>query len=132
MNKLQLIPVPSTIKRDTPMFVDWVDEAGNMQGAFRVLPVDVYPPSPCGEALRHIRVMGGFGLRQAATLLGLTALELSGLERGSTTLSSEEWIKVYETIRQAWRHHSERVLVQADAGPNWQADQWYHGPDASK
>lgn len=46
------------------------------------LELPTYPPSPEGEALRDLRVELGLGLREAARVLGLSALELANLERG--------------------------------------------------
>jgi hypothetical protein len=43
-----------------------------------------------GKALRDLRVERGYGLRETAMLLGMTALELSELERGAARFEDHE------------------------------------------
>lgn len=50
----------------------------------------VYPPSPCGERLRRVRVDLGVGLRDAARVLELRADVLSALEVGRATFAKDE------------------------------------------
>ncbi len=103
-------PVPSLGKRETHAFVDWHDKTtGEMRGDFRPVSVDVYPTSPCGEALRHLRVLAGLGLRETAAMLGLSAVDLSALERGSATLTDAEWVDVFQAIRDRARPPKEFV-----------------------
>ncbi len=59
---------------------------------------DEYPASPRGERLRTQRVAAGVGLRDAGRAFNMTPVELSGLERGTYTLTDEQW----ETVL-AWR-----------------------------
>ena len=101
--KLNLIPVTSLGKRETMAFVDGHDKNGEPWGDYRAVKVDEYPPSPCGEALRHIRVMAGFGLGEASRLLEIRPVELSALERGSMMLSPKQWIEVYQLLRDRWK-----------------------------
>jgi hypothetical protein len=82
----------------------------------------VYPPSPCGERLREARTgiprgerleMGKplarlldedrrfIGLGEAARLAGLSAVQLSGLERGALTLAPEEWEELIALLNEA-------------------------------
>lgn len=50
---------------------------------------DVYPDSPGGRALREERKRLGIGLREAARILEIRAVELSNLERGHSTCDFE-------------------------------------------
>jgi hypothetical protein len=52
----------------------------------REIEMDKYPESPTGDLMRDLRVTLGIGLRDAARLLGLQAVELSGLEMGRLEL----------------------------------------------
>lgn len=59
----------------------------------------VYPVSARAGALRVLRRTKGLGLRDAASLLGIRAVELSGLERGRLVPEDEgEWMNMLETI----------------------------------
>lgn len=58
--------------------------------------VDDYPPSPRGRAVRDLRVELGLGLRDTAMALGLTAVQLSDLERGRATT---DWDEVERRVR---------------------------------
>lgn len=52
--------------------------------------VPVYPPSPMGRKLRDLRLALGLNLRAAAARLGISASDLSALERGSATCAWAE------------------------------------------
>jgi hypothetical protein len=54
-------------------------------------PIDLpeYPPSPNGARLRARRVELDLSLREAARVLGFSAVELNGLERGSH--ATDDW-----------------------------------------
>lgn len=57
-----------------------------------------WPHSPLGEQLRGWRRVWGVGLREAAARAGLTAEQLSGLERGRYDLSPEDWKELRRKI----------------------------------
>lgn len=48
-----------------------------------------YPPSPEAAALRQARVDAGISLREMARRLGISAVDLSAVERGSKV--PEDW-----------------------------------------
>lgn len=56
---------------------------GGKDGGFRMLQMPEYPPHPEGEMLRDLRVSFQIGLREAADAMGVSATDLSALERGS-------------------------------------------------
>lgn len=59
----------------------------------------VYPASAHAGALHTLRRVAGLGLRDAASVLGLRAVELSALERGRVTPEDEsEWVRMMETL----------------------------------
>lgn len=58
-------------------------------GGLALLTTDEYPPHPTGQLVRDLRVTLGIALRDASKALGLTAVELSSLERGSAELADE-------------------------------------------
>lgn len=58
--------------------------------------VDAFPPSPRGRALRDLRVELGQGLRETARALGLSAVQLSDLERGRATT---DWDEIERRLR---------------------------------
>lgn len=64
------------------------------------LPVSLptWPHSPHGEELRNLRRACSVGLREAAKRAGLTAEQLSGLERGRYDLSPEDWMGLRRKI----------------------------------
>ena len=77
------------------MNITWVKPIG-MQAA--LLPcgqtggaVPVYPDSPRGAKLRAIRLNARLGLNDAAERLGVTAVELSAVERGAAILDEDDW-----------------------------------------
>lgn len=97
---MKVLPVEPIGTNRSPAFVDWYDEkSGTMKGEFREVDMPAYPLSPCGEAMRHLRVLAGLSLRDAAKMFGISAVDLSSLERGSAKLSDEEWIAAFQMIR---------------------------------
>lgn len=61
-------------------------------GGFRNMVSNVYPESPRGEALRVARLAAGQTLGSAARALGMSPVDLSGLEMGRRTLDDAgEW-----------------------------------------
>lgn len=65
-----------------------------------------YPPSPCGEALFHTRLGFDLGLRAAAEVLGLRAVDLSALEHGRATLSADDWCRAWVALAADWRRRN--------------------------
>jgi len=57
----------------------------------------LYDVSPEAHALSALRKEIGLGLRDAASKLGIRAIELSELERGR--LVPENWSKILETLK---------------------------------
>lgn len=92
--KPTLIPVEPIGRERTRAFV--------CPGGLREVERDVFPPSP-GEALRDTRIAFSLGLRETAKLLELTPVELSHLERGSATMSAEEWLAAWGALAAEWR-----------------------------
>jgi hypothetical protein len=78
MSRFAVEAVASTGKRTGPAFVSRADGSCSYED----LTVPTYPPSPRGELFRAHRVALGVSLRQAADALGLSAVEVSGLEFG--------------------------------------------------
>lgn len=69
-------------------------------------PIDqpVYPPSPEGEKLRKERQRAGLGLGEGARALGLSAMEMSQLERGSRRFElAYDWIRAREVLTREGR-----------------------------
>ena len=58
----------------------------------------VYPESERGERLRRERVAAGLYLGEAARRLGLSASELSGLERGRYDTDEAGWAACFAAI----------------------------------
>jgi len=59
----------------------------------------VYRVSARAGALRTLRQGAGLGLRDAASEMGVSAVELSGLERGRLLPEDEnEWLKMLGTL----------------------------------
>ncbi len=59
---------------------------------FQPLTEPTYPPHPEGEAFRAQRVHYGWSLRRAAEALGLSPLQVSGLEFGRYTfVDPNDW-----------------------------------------
>ena len=68
-------------------------------GHLREVPLPTYPPSPDGKRLREKRIAVGLSLREAAIVLGLSAVDLSMLERGAARLSTaKEWEDVFKRL----------------------------------
>jgi len=65
-------------QRQARGFIDYADG----RGEFGEWTEPVFPPYPEGRSFRNHRVARSISLRQAADLLGLTAVELSAAERG--------------------------------------------------
>ncbi len=63
--------------------------------------IDIFPPSPNGKKLRDLRKELDIGLREAAKALGISATELSSLERGGATCG--EWEELFQVLREV-RH----------------------------
>jgi transcriptional regulator with XRE-family HTH domain len=72
--------------RDGVGFYDGCDAAGNDFGGVAT-DLPCYPVSPAGLVLRELRTATGTNLRDGAVMLGISVVDLSGLERGSRTLS---------------------------------------------
>jgi DNA-binding XRE family transcriptional regulator len=65
-----------------------------------------FPPSPEGDALRELRMRLRVTLREAAQYLGLSAVDVSALERGAATAA---WPEVFQAIADAVRNaHGEK------------------------
>lgn len=52
--------------------------------------MQVYPPSPWGDAIHMARKASGIGLRDAAARVGITAAELSAIEIGCARIVEED------------------------------------------
>jgi len=76
------------VSRDGFGFWDGHDGEGNPTGGVAA-DLPCYAPSPPGLVLRELRCALRLSLGEAARRLGLTVVELSGLERGSHTLSED-------------------------------------------
>lgn len=75
-------------KRTGPAFVSRRDGSCSYED----VTTPVYPESPRGELFRAHRVALGVSLRQAADALGLSAVEVSGLEHGRYVFTDAgEW-----------------------------------------
>ena len=95
-----LIPVPIAPigTRVVRAFVDYETRPGEL----REVATPVYPPCPQGRLLIALRLAYDLGLRQAATVLGLSPSDLSALEHGRATLvSDEEWTRLAERLAHA-------------------------------
>lgn len=91
MTPPRIIPVAPVGTEKTAAFV--------CPGGLREVDVDVYPPHPRGKVLRSMRRAFDLGLREATALVGVTASELCGLERGSRSLESDAaWCELYATL----------------------------------
>lgn len=99
---LALIPVAPTGSHESVAFVNPPPPTGGLQ---RVTVQD-YPPSPCGEALLNTRLGFDLGLRAAADVLGLRAVDLSALEHGRATLSADDWCRAWAALAADWRRRN--------------------------
>lgn len=96
---MAMVPVPSSGTRKSHAFVDG-ERNGHRFGEFREIEMPEYPPSPKGEELRKLRLQIPYSLRQAAAVLKVGVVQLSGLERGTITYTTnEEWDRVYAILR---------------------------------
>ena len=86
--------VPPVGTKRTMAFVEHQDES--LSGLHEV-ELPVYPDSPMGRELRGARLRAGIGLRHCAELLGLSLVEMSGLERGSYTV--DDWDDVLARVQ---------------------------------
>lgn len=68
--------------------------------------VQDYPPSPCGEALRNTRLALNLRIRDVTEILGIRPSEVSSLERGSATLSAEDWCRAWAALADDWRRRN--------------------------
>ena len=100
---LRLLPVVPTGQCTGPAIVDYTDRR---KSGLREVTFDIYPPP--ARPLREWRmgkagtpVAGYLGLRECAKLLGIAAVDLSSLERGSATLSEADWARVEAAISAA-------------------------------
>jgi hypothetical protein len=66
---------------------------------FELMDFDVHPQSPRGRAFRDMREQCRLSMRDAAKALGITAVQVSGLERGSFTLTPEGWNEAERIVR---------------------------------
>jgi len=96
---MPLIPVQPIGTQTAGAFVDG-ERNGHRFGEFQIREIPKYPPSPKGEQLRSLRLQIPYSLRQAANLLGIGVVQLSGLERGTHTYTkSEEWDRAFDALR---------------------------------
>lgn len=77
---MKIIDVEPAGRKKGMAFVECADRS---QSGLREVEYPVYPDSSLGRALRVTRQANGIGLRKAADILGITAMQLSGLEGGS-------------------------------------------------
>ncbi len=91
--KLAPIPVEPIGSHKSMAFVDGHDAKGQPFGGLREVTVEDYPEEHVkrGALFRVARQAAGLSLGEAARALGVGVVELSGLERGSVTLSEEDW-----------------------------------------
>lgn len=68
--------------------------------------VQDYPPSPCGEALRNTRLAFGLGVRDVTEILGVRPSQVSSLERGSATLTPDDWCRAWAALTADWRRRN--------------------------
>lgn len=70
-------------------------------GGFEEVEMPVYPEATCadGDRLRTVRVALRIGLREASQRLGLSAVELSAVERGAMTGDVDAMIAELEASR---------------------------------
>lgn len=86
----RLVRVESIGTRTFNAFWSGHDDAGKPVGGFGPVTQPAYPPSPRGERLAAERKRGMVGLMRAAAALGLTAENLSGVERGRYVFVDEQ------------------------------------------
>ena len=75
-------------------FWDGHDDKGKRFGGVAT-DLPLYPISPVGGVLRVLRSSLGLNLREGAEILGISVIDMSGLERGSRTLSDpKRWREI--------------------------------------
>jgi LmbE family N-acetylglucosaminyl deacetylase len=74
------------------------------RGELELVTMSTYPPSPRGDRLHDLRVRRNLGLREAATMLGMSATRLSDLQAGRAVLGDEsEWNTAEALLTEASR-----------------------------
>lgn len=99
MRRFTPVPVQPVGRCSAPTFVDYADGTGALCNVER----PVYPPSAQGYAMRVLRHAGPrhVSIAEAAGLLGMAAVQVSGLERGLYTLPEPEWALLFERLHAA-------------------------------
>ncbi len=94
-------PVEPIGSHESGMFVDRADPShwSGMRGSFEVGTVKDYPPSPRGAALRALRERTPMSMGDAARWFSVTVVQWSGFERGTWTMSPEDWDFVEGELR---------------------------------
>jgi hypothetical protein len=82
---MKVEPVHPIGLRKTVAFVTRADSC-----ALEDVAVPVYPKNPHAEELRRRRIALGFSLGDGASVLGITAAEMSGLEHGRMEFEGTE------------------------------------------
>lgn len=95
---MKLLPVAPIGTHRSAAFV-----CGPHTSGLREIEEPTYPPSPRGDALRELRAREGahVTIREAARLLGISAVDVSALELGRATLSDEDWDEAERRIRES-------------------------------
>lgn len=87
-------------RQQQAMFLDGT-RGGKPFGCFTTTQMPVYESDKRSPLLRKARREAGLGLRGLATLLDITPLQASGLERGSYGLATDEqWDEAFRLIEQ--------------------------------
>lgn len=76
-------------------FRDYTDGTGD----FGPVRVPVYPASPRGAELRAMRQALDMRAGELGRILEISAVDVLYLEQGNTTLSDEDWTRVFEAMR---------------------------------
>lgn len=92
---LVLLRVEPTSHRDVLSFRDYTDWTGD----FGEVRVPVYPASPRGAELRAMRHALDMRAGELGRILEISAVDVLYLEQGNTTLSDEDWARVFEALR---------------------------------
>jgi hypothetical protein len=92
--------VTPTGERTSGCFVDYADGTGE----FKDMTFKSYPDSPRGRSLFIVRHTAGIYLGTAGKLLGLGAVDISGLERGAFEFVDDaDWARAEALITDAGR-----------------------------
>ena len=86
-------------------------------GGLREVEHAVYPKHPRGKALRALRTACDITMRDAASLAGVTAEQLSGLEWGRYVLASDnEWCELYAMLATEYERRADarRVVIDVE------------------